>query len=37
MLCKGCLVQVGNGIELEAVGVQFEPYRWPSGAHVVTV
>ena len=29
---KGCLVQVGNGIELEAVGLQFEPYQWrPSG------
>ena len=29
---KGCLVQVGNGIELEAVGLQFEPYRWrPCG------
>ena len=27
-----CLVQVGNGIELEAVGLQFEPYRWrPCG------
>ena len=27
----GCLVQVGNGIELEAV-LQFEPYRWrPCG------
>ena len=25
---KGCLVQVGNGIELETVGLQFEPYRW---------
>ena len=24
----GCLVQVGNGIELEAVGLQFEPYLW---------
>ena len=24
---QGCLVQVGNGIELEAVGLQFEPYR----------
>ena len=24
----GCLVQVGNGIELEAVGFLFEPYRW---------
>ena len=23
---KGCLVQVGNGIELEAVGLLFEPY-----------
>ena len=29
---KGCLVQVGNGIELEAVGLQFEPYLWhPCG------
>ena len=28
----GCLVQVGNGIELEAVGFRFEPYRWrPCG------
>ena len=27
-----CLVQVGNGIELEAIGLQFEPYRWcPCG------
>ena len=27
-----CLVQVGNGIELEAVGFRFEPYRWrPCG------
>ena len=27
-----CLVQVGNGIELEAVGLQFEPYQWrPCG------
>ena len=25
---KECLVQVGNGIELEAVGLQFEPYLW---------
>ena len=26
------IVQVGNGIELEAVGLQFEPYRWrPCG------
>ena len=26
------MVQVGNGIELEAVGLQFEPYRWrPCG------
>ena len=30
----GCLVQVGNDIELEAVSLQFEPYRWP-GALVV--
>ena len=29
---KGCLVQVGNGIDLEAVGLQFEPYLWrPCG------
>ena len=29
---KGCLVQVGNGIELEAVGFQFEHYLWcPCG------
>ena len=29
---KGCLVQVGNGIELEAVAFRFEPYRWrPCG------
>ena len=29
---KGCLVQVGNGIELDTVGRQFEPYRWrPCG------
>ena len=29
---QGCLVQVGNGIELQAVGFQFEPYRWrPCG------
>ena len=27
-----CLVQVGNGIELEAVGLQFEAYLWlPCG------
>ena len=26
------LVQVGNGIELEAIGLQFEPYLWrPCG------
>ena len=25
---EGCLVQVGNGIELEAVGLQFKPYLW---------
>ena len=24
----GSLVQVGNGRELEAVGLQFEPYQW---------
>ena len=31
-LGPGCLVQVGNGIGLEAVGLQFEPYRWcPCG------
>ena len=31
-LVEGCLVQVGNGIELKAVGLQFEPYRWrPCG------
>ena len=29
---QGCLIQVGNGIELEAVCLQFEPYRWrPCG------
>ena len=27
-LVQGCLVQVGNGIELEAVGLQFKPYLW---------
>ena len=28
-------VQVGNGIELEAVGLQFEAYRWsPCGVTV---
>ena len=28
----GCLVQVGNGIEPDTVGRQFEPYRWrPCG------
>ena len=27
-----CLVQVGNGIGLEAVGLKFEPYWWlPCG------
>ena len=27
-----CLVQVGNGIEVEAVGLQFKPYQWrPCG------
>ena len=24
----GSLVQVGNGIDLEAVGLQFKPYLW---------
>ena len=24
----GCLVQVGNGIELDTVGRQFKPYLW---------
>ena len=40
----GCLVQVGNGIELEAVGLQFEPYRlrpcgvtWESSPTVVVI
>ena len=29
----GCLVQVGNGIELEAVDLQFKPCQWcPCGA-----
>ena len=29
---EGCLVQVGNDIELDTVGRQFEPYRWrPCG------
>ena len=32
LLQQLCLVQVGNGIELEAVGFRFEPYRWrPCG------
>ena len=26
---RGCLVQLGNGIELEAVGLQFVPTCWP--------
>ena len=27
-----CLVQVGNGIELDTLDRQFEPYRWrPCG------
>ena len=31
-LIQRCLVQVGNGIELEAFGLQLEPYRWcPCG------
>ena len=25
---KGCLVQVGNGIDLEAVNLQFKPFWW---------
>ena len=25
-------IQVGNGIELEAVGLKFEPYRWAAVA-----
>ena len=25
---EGYVVQVGNGIELDTVGSQFEPYRW---------
>ena len=29
---EGCLVQVGNGIELAAVGLQLKPYLWlPCG------
>ena len=28
IIIKGCLVQVGNGIGLEAVGLQFDPYWW---------
>ena len=32
---KGCLVQVGNGIGLEALGLQFEPHQWPGGSLVV--
>ena len=32
IITEGCPVQVGNGIELEAVGLQFEPYLWrPCG------
>ena len=28
----GCLVQLGNGIELEAIGLQLEPFLWrPCG------
>ena len=41
---QGCLVQVGNGIDLEAVGLQFEPYRrrpcgvtWDSSRTVVVI
>ena len=29
---KGCLAQVGNGMELDTVGRQFKPYLWlPCG------
>ena len=31
------LVQVGNGIELEAVGLQFEHYRWRGTGALVTL
>ena len=32
MITWGCLVQVGNRIELEAVGLQLESYLWrPCG------
>ena len=32
IMIKGCLDQVGNDIELDTVGCQFEPYRWrPCG------
>ena len=32
VLVLGCLVQVGNDIELDTVGRQFDPYRWrPCG------
>ena len=27
-VCHINIVQVGNGTELEAIGLQFEPYRW---------
>ena len=31
-VCHINIVQVGNGIELEAIGLQFEPDRWlPCG------
>ena len=30
--CQGCLVQVGNNIELDTVDCQFKPYWWlPCG------
>ena len=32
---QGRLVQVGKGIELDAVGRQFEPYRWAGGGALV--
>ena len=34
--CTRCLVQNGNGIELKAVGLQFEPYLWRPQACGVT-
>ena len=34
--CTRCLVQNGNGIEQNAVGLHFEPYRWRPQACGVT-